>query len=70
MEVKADMLVWQTFLTGFNVRSFFLSDDWYDSHQLQLYTDASGTLVLVLFLVSIGAMVHGLIAGVIALLHF
>jgi len=70
MEVKADMLVWQTFLTGFNVRSFFLSDDWYDSHQLQLYTDASGTLVLVLFLVSIGAMVNGLIAGVIALLHF
>ena len=23
---------------------FFLSDGWYDSHQLQLYTDASGTL--------------------------
>ena len=43
-EVKADMLVWQTFLSGFNGRSFFLSDDWYDSHQLQLYTDASGTL--------------------------
>ena len=43
-EVKADMLVWQTFLSGFNGRPFFLSDDWYDSHQLQLYTDASGTL--------------------------
>ena len=38
------MLVWQTFLPGFNGRSFFLSDDWYDSHQLWLYTDASGTL--------------------------
>ena len=38
------MLVWQTFLSGFNGRPFFLSDDWYDSHQLQLYTDASGTL--------------------------
>ena len=43
-EVKADMLVWQTFLSGFNGRSFFPSDDWYDSHQLQLYTDASGSL--------------------------
>ena len=43
-EVKADMLVWQTFLSGFNGRSFFLSDDWYDSRQLQLYTDASGSL--------------------------
>lgn len=38
------MLVWQNFLSGFNGRSFFLSDDWYDSHKLQLYTDASGTL--------------------------
>ena len=43
-EVKADLLVWQNFLSGFNGRSFFLSDDWYDSHRLQLYTDASGTL--------------------------
>lgn len=43
-EVKVDMLVWQTFLSGFSGRSFFLSDDWYDSHQLQLFTDASGTL--------------------------
>ena len=43
-EVKADMLVWHNFLSGFNGRSFFLSDDWYDSHHLQLYTDASGTL--------------------------
>ena len=38
------MLVWQKFLSGFNGRSFFLSEDWHDSHQLQLYTDASGTL--------------------------
>ena len=43
-EVKAVLNVWQKFLSGFNGRSFFLSDDWHDSHQLQLYTDASGTL--------------------------
>lgn len=43
-EVKADLLVWQNFLSGFNGRSFFLSDDWYDSHKLLRYTDASGTL--------------------------
>ena len=43
-EVKADLNVWQKFLLGFNGRSFFLSDGWHDSHQLQLYTDASGTL--------------------------
>ena len=42
--MKADLNVWQKFLSGFNGRSFFLSDDWHDSHQLQLYTDASGTL--------------------------
>ena len=43
-EVKADLNVWQKILSGFNGRSLFLSDDWHDSHQLQLYTDASGTL--------------------------
>ena len=35
-EVKADMLVWQTFLSGFNGRSSFLSDDWYDSQFLEV----------------------------------
>ena len=33
-EVKADLLVWQKFFSGFNGRSFFLSEDWHDSHQL------------------------------------
>lgn len=42
--VKQDLLVWQSFLSGFNGRSFFLSDQWTNSRQLELYTDASGTL--------------------------
>ena len=43
-EVKEDLRVWQTFLSGFNGRSFFLSDAWCTSTQLELYTDASGSL--------------------------
>ena len=43
-EVKEDLKVWQQFLSGFNGRSFFLSDEWSNSHQLQLYTDASGAI--------------------------
>lgn len=43
-EVKADLKVWQQFLSGFNGRSFFLSVDWANSHHLKLYTDASGAI--------------------------
>lgn len=43
-EVKADLKVWQQFLSGFNGRSFFLSVDWANSHHLKLYTDASDTI--------------------------
>ena len=43
-EVKEDLLVWQSFLSGFNGRSFFLSDQLKNFHQLKLYTDASGAL--------------------------
>ena len=43
-EVKDDLLVWQNFLSGFNGRSLFLPDYWGNSHQLKLYTDASGAL--------------------------
>lgn len=43
-EVKEDLKVWQNFLTGFNGRSFFLTDFWTNSNQLELYTDASGAL--------------------------
>ena len=39
-EVKEDLLVWQSFLSGFNERSFFMADQWKNSHQLELYTDA------------------------------
>ena len=37
-------MVWQSFLFGFNWRSFFLADQWKNSNQLELYTDASGYL--------------------------
>lgn len=69
-EVKADMLVWQTFLSGFNGRSFFLS-----GMIGMIHVNSScipllrAPLVLVLFLVGIGAMVNGPIAGGIAILH-
>ena len=43
-DVKEDLLVWQSFLSGFNGRSFFLADQWKNSNQLELYTDASGAL--------------------------
>ena len=45
-------------------RSFFLTDQWTNSHQLELYTDASGAWVMVLFFVDIGVTVSGRIAGV------
>ena len=41
-EVKEDLRVWQEFLSNYNGRSFFLSDNWASSNTLQLYTDASG----------------------------
>lgn len=43
-EVKADLAVWQSFLCGFNGKSFFLEDQWYNSEHLNLFTDASGSL--------------------------
>ena len=43
-EVKADLKLWQSFLTGFNGRSFFLEDFWDSSDKLKLYTDAAGSL--------------------------
>ena len=42
--VKADLVIWQSFLDEFNGRSFFLSDVWNDSFSLNLYTDAAGSL--------------------------
>ena len=43
-EVKADLKLWQSFLTGFNGRSFFLEDFWDSSDKLELFTDAAGSL--------------------------
>ena len=42
--VKADLSLWQTFMLGFNGRSFFLNDVWQDSLTLNLYTDAAARL--------------------------
>ena len=42
--VKEDLRVWQQFLAGFNGRSIFLSEVWYNSNQLELFTDASGVV--------------------------
>ena len=43
-EVELDLQLWQSFLTNFNVRTFFLEDTWSSSNKLQLYTDAAGAL--------------------------
>ena len=43
-EVKADLRLWQSFLTGFKGRSFFLQDVWDSSDKLELFTDAAGSL--------------------------
>ena len=43
-ELKEDLLVWQSFLSSFNGRSFFLSDQWTSCLYLELYTDAPGAL--------------------------
>ena len=43
-EVKADLRLWQSLLTGFNGKSFFLQDFWDSSDKLELFTDAAGSL--------------------------
>lgn len=43
-EVKADLDVWYKFLVEFNGKSFLLDDNWNTSTQLNLYTDAAGSL--------------------------
>ena len=42
--VKDDLRVWLSFLSSFNGKSFFLNDIWCDSHQLNLFTDASAAI--------------------------
>lgn len=43
-QVKEDLLVWLEFLNNFNGKSFFLHDEWLNSHKLHLYTDTAGSL--------------------------
>lgn len=43
-QVKEDLRVWLEFLNNFNGKSFFLHDEWLNSHKLHLYTDAVGSL--------------------------
>ena len=43
-QVKEDLRVWLEFLNNFNGKSFFLDDEWLNSHKLDLYTDAAGSL--------------------------
>ena len=43
-EAKADLRLWLSFLFKFNGKSFFLLDEWFNSHKLNLFTDASGAL--------------------------
>ena len=39
-----DLQTWKTFISHWNGAALFLSTSWVDSHSLELYTDASGTL--------------------------
>ena len=64
-EVKEDLLVWQLFHSGFNGYSFFLADQWKNSHQLELYLTPLVPWVMVLSWVDIGVMVNSQVAGVI-----
>lgn len=43
-ETKADIDTWISFLSSFNGKSVFLSQKWFSSDHLTLYTDASGAL--------------------------
>ena len=61
-EAKADLRLWVFFLSKFNGKSFFLLDEWFNSHKLNLPT-LSGLWDLVLFLALTGAMGHGRMSG-------
>jgi len=43
-EVQLDLQLWQSFLTNFHGRTFFLEDTWSSSDNFQLYTDAAAAL--------------------------
>ena len=43
-KAKADLRLWLSFLPKFNGKSFFLHDKWFNSHKLNLFTNASQAL--------------------------
>lgn len=43
-ETKKDLYMWCEFLRDYNCKSFFLSDNWFNSESLALYTDSSASL--------------------------
>ena len=45
-EVKADMLVWVSFLQSFNGKCMFLHDNWTAHDSFHLFTDAASTGVV------------------------
>jgi hypothetical protein len=44
LETKADLSLWQSFLSNFNGISFFQGEKWISSDTLKLHTDAAGSL--------------------------
>ena len=40
-EVKGDLRIWNTFMSSFNGKAFFLEDDWASSYSLRFYTDSA-----------------------------
>ena len=40
-EAKADLRLWLSFPSKFDGKSFFLDDEWFNSHKLNLFTDCT-----------------------------
>ena len=52
--IKDDLLVWKTFLTGFNGVSYMQNPNWITNSDLELFTDSAGGVNL-----GCGAYLHG-----------
>lgn len=57
LKAKKDLNTWETFLGSFNVKSFFLEEGWTSSYVFSLMQ--LNLVVMGLYLVSSGHMVHG-----------
>lgn len=42
LQARLDLNAWCEFIDNFNGKSMFINDDWQNSHELNLYTDAAG----------------------------